>query len=79
MLSIEEAHVLTGLTDLNASAQFFLDGGVRPLLRLCTRRRRRVYHHANGTKFKIPAFDIDVKHTCGCRDAFDGILSCAML
>jgi hypothetical protein len=33
MLSIEEAHVLTGLTDLNASAQFFLDGGIRPLLR----------------------------------------------
>ena len=33
MLSIEEAHVLTGLTDLHASAQFFLDGGIRPLLR----------------------------------------------
>ena len=29
------------------------------------------YHDAEGRKFRVPAFDIDVKCTCGCGDAFD--------
>jgi len=29
------------------------------------------YSHVDGTRFKIPAFDIVVKCTCGCGDAFD--------
>jgi sugar/nucleoside kinase (ribokinase family) len=29
------------------------------------------YHHTDGTVFKIPAFEIAVKCTCGCGDAFN--------
>jgi sugar/nucleoside kinase (ribokinase family) len=29
------------------------------------------YHDRDGTKFKLPAFDIKVKCTCGCGDAFN--------
>ena len=29
------------------------------------------YHHADGTTFHIPAFDVDVVCTCGCGDVFN--------
>ena len=29
------------------------------------------YHDRDGTSFKVPAYDIKVKCTCGCGDAFN--------
>jgi sugar/nucleoside kinase (ribokinase family) len=29
------------------------------------------YHDRDGVKFTVPAFDIKVKCTCGCGDAFN--------
>ena len=77
MPSIDEVHALTGLSDLNDSAQFFLDRGVQCCV--FTLGAEGAYsHHIDGTKFKVPAYDIDVKCTCGCGDAFDAGFAVAL-
>jgi sugar/nucleoside kinase (ribokinase family) len=77
MPSIDEVHALTGLSDLNDSAQFFLDRGVQCCV-FTLGAEGAYYHHINGTKFKVPAYDIDVKCTCGCGDAFDAGFAVAL-
>lgn len=68
--SIEEAQALTGLTDMGDIARHFIDLGVKCCV-FTLGGDGAYYHHANGTVFKIPAFEIDVKCTCGCGDAFN--------
>jgi sugar/nucleoside kinase (ribokinase family) len=68
--SIEEAHALTGRSDLDGTAKFFLDLGVKACV-FTLGENGAYYHHADGTTFTMPAFDIAVKCTCGCGDAFD--------
>jgi sugar/nucleoside kinase (ribokinase family) len=75
--SIEEVHALTGLTGLNDPAHFFLDHGVQCCV-FTLGADGAYYHHADGTQFKIPAFDIDVKCTCGCGDAFNAGFAVAL-
>ena len=70
MPSIEEAQALCGLTDPGDTAKFFLDMGVRACA-LTLGRDGAYYHDRDGVKFHIPAFDIKVKCTCGCGDAFN--------
>jgi sugar/nucleoside kinase (ribokinase family) len=70
MPSVEEAEALTGLTDKSDMAKHFLDLGVKCCV-FTLGGDGAYYHHSNGTKFKIPAFDIEVKCTCGCGDAFN--------
>ncbi len=70
MPSIEEAQALCGLTDYADTAKFFFDMGVKACV-LTLGGDGAYYHAADGTKFKIPAFDIKVKCTCGCGDAFN--------
>ncbi len=70
MPSIEEAQALCGLTDYADTAKFFFDLGVKACV-LTLGGEGAYYHAADGTKFKIPAFDIKVKCTCGCGDAFN--------
>jgi sugar/nucleoside kinase (ribokinase family) len=70
MPSIEEAQALCGLTDYADTARFFFDMGVKACV-LTLGGDGAYYHHCDGVKFKIPAFDIKVKCTCGCGDAFD--------
>jgi sugar/nucleoside kinase (ribokinase family) len=77
MPSIDEVHALTGLSDLNDSAQFFLDRGVQCCV-FTLGAEGAYYHHMDGTKFKVPAYDIDVKCTCGCGDAFDAGFAVAL-
>jgi sugar/nucleoside kinase (ribokinase family) len=77
MPSIDEVHALTGLSDLNDSAQFFLDRGVQCCV-FTLGAEGAYYHHIDGTKFKVPAYDIDVKCTCGCGDAFDAGFAVAL-
>jgi sugar/nucleoside kinase (ribokinase family) len=70
MPSIEEAQALCGLTDHGDTAKFFLDMGVKACV-LTLGGEGAYYHDRDGAKFRIPAFDIAVKCTCGCGDAFD--------
>ena len=70
MPSIEEAQALTGLNDMADMAEAFIKLGVKCCV-FTLGGDGAYYHHANGTKFKIPAFAIDVKCTCGCGDAFN--------
>ena len=70
MPSIEEAEALTGFAGLADNARYFLDRGVKACV--FTRGADGAYYHdAEGTRFEVPAFDIKVKCTCGCGDAFN--------
>jgi sugar/nucleoside kinase (ribokinase family) len=68
--SIEEAQALTGLADIADTARYFLDHGVTCCV-FTLGENGAYYHHADGTHFRMPAFDIAVKCTCGCGDAFN--------
>jgi sugar/nucleoside kinase (ribokinase family) len=68
--SIEEAQALTGLLDMGDIAMHFISLGVKCCV-FTLGGDGAYYHHADGTVFRIPAFDIAVKCTCGCGDAFN--------
>ncbi|MBL8907163.1 MAG: sugar kinase [Rhizobiales bacterium] len=68
--SVEEAQALTGLTDMNDMARRFIDIGARCCI-FTLGADGAYYHHSDGTVFKVPAFEIAVKCTCGCGDAFN--------
>jgi sugar/nucleoside kinase (ribokinase family) len=70
MPSIEEAQALTGLNDMADMADVFIQLGAKCCV-FTLGAEGAYYNHADGTKFKIPAFAIDVKCTCGCGDAFN--------
>lgn len=70
MPSIEEARALSGVEDLADCTKFFHDRGVACCV-FSLGADGAYYSHADGTNFRIPAFDIKVKCTCGCGDAFD--------
>ena len=68
--SIEEARALTGLVDMRDTARHFLDLGVKACV--FTLGADGVYYHDGaGNTFQMPAFEIAVKCTCGCGDAFN--------
>lgn len=77
MPSIEEAHALTGRSDLEGTTKFFLDRGVKCCV-FTLGPDGAYYHHQDGTRFIIPAFAIDVHCTCGCGDAFDAGFAVAL-
>lgn len=68
--SIEEAQALTGLADMGDIARHFIALGVKCCV-FTLGGDGAYYHHTDGTVFRIPAFEIDVKCTCGCGDAFN--------
>ena len=70
MPSIEEAQALCGRSDYADTAKFFLDMGVKACV-LTLGGDGAYYHDSDGTSFKVPAYDIKVKCTCGCGDAFN--------
>ncbi len=70
MPSIEEAMALTERKTLEDTAKAFLGLGVKTCV-FTMGGDGAYYHSVDGTKFKIPAFDINVKCTCGCGDAFN--------
>lgn len=76
--SIEEAEGLSGLRNIEEIAQFFLDKGVGCCV-LTLGGVGAYYHHSDGTKFLIPAFEVDVVCTCGCGDAFDAGFATALI
>jgi len=70
MPSIEEASALTGFTGLADNARYFIDLGVKTCV-FTLGAGGAYYHDATGERFEVPAFDIKVKCTCGCGDAFN--------
>lgn len=66
--SIEDASAMSGLTKPEAVARFFLDLGVGSCL-LTMGGEGCLVATADGV-FRLPAFDIEVKDTTGCGDAF---------
>ncbi|MDX7952114.1 PfkB family carbohydrate kinase [Lichenihabitans sp. Uapishka_5] len=78
MPSIEEAHALTGRHDLEGTAAFFIDKGVRCCV-FTLGQDGAYYHHQNGTRFTLPAYEVPVRCTCGCGDAFDAGFAVALI
>jgi sugar/nucleoside kinase (ribokinase family) len=78
MPSIEEAQALCGLSDHGDTARFFLDMGVTACV-LTLGGDGAYYHDSHGVEFRVPAFDIIVKCTCGCGDAFNAGFAVALV
>ncbi|MHA1567153.1 MAG: carbohydrate kinase family protein, partial [Alphaproteobacteria bacterium] len=77
MPSIEEARALSGLESIGEVAQFLLDLGVKCCV--LTLGENGVYYcHRDGTRFHVPAFEIEVVCTCGCGDAFNAGFATAL-
>jgi sugar/nucleoside kinase (ribokinase family) len=70
MPSVEEAAALTGLSDHAAMAQFFLSQGASAVI-LTLGSEGAYCHDAKGLRFHMPAFDVAIKCSCGCGDAFN--------
>lgn len=68
--SIDEARALTGLFDMGEAARYFIDLGVKACV-FTLGGDGAYYHDCSGFSFRMPAFDIQVKCTCGCGDAFN--------
>ncbi len=78
MPSIEEARALSGIEDLVSCTKFFHDKGVAACV-FTLGGDGAYYSHKDGTRFHIPAYDIIVKCTCGCGDAFDAGFAVALV
>ena len=68
--SIEEARALSGQSGHADAARFFLDRGALACV-LTLGAQGAYYHDREGRAFHMPAFDVAVKCTCGCGDAFN--------
>jgi sugar/nucleoside kinase (ribokinase family) len=77
MPSIEEARALSGIEDLVDCTKFFHDRGVACCV-FTLGEHGAYFSHTDGTRFRIPAFKINVKCTCGCGDAFDAGFAVAL-
>ena len=58
--SEEEAMALSGLSDYDDVAKFLLDKGAGCVV-LTLGAEGALYRHSDGTRFHLPAFDIDVR------------------
>ena len=70
MPSVEEAGAMSGRSTVEDSAKYFLDAGVKCCV-FTLGGDGAYYAHADGTRFQLPAYEIDVVDTTGCGDAFD--------
>lgn len=70
MPSIEEAQDMSGCWGAEDCAAFYLDKGADACV-LTLGGEGAYYAAADGTRLRVPAFDIDVVDTTGCGDAFD--------
>ncbi len=76
--SIEEAQALSAISDIPGMVRFFLDKGAACCI-FTLGEHGAYYHHRDGTRFVLPAFEIDVKCTCGCGDVFDAGIAAAVV
>jgi len=75
--SIEEAHALTGRDDLQGTAEYFLERGVGCCV-FTLGPDGAYYQDRQGSRFRVPAFQVDVRCTCGCGDAFNAGFAVAL-
>jgi len=75
--SVDEAQALTGLSDMAEMARKFMDIGAGCCI-FTLGADGTYYHHKDGTVFTVPAYDIQVKCTCGCGDAFNAGFAVAL-
>ncbi len=76
--SVEEAQALTGLTDLDDMATFFMDRGAAACV-FTLGGDGAYYRDRKGLSFRIPAYAIDVVCTCGCGDVFNAGFAAGLL
>lgn len=76
--SVEEARALTGLTDLDEMARFFLDRGAGACV-FTLGAEGAWYRDRAGLSFTVPAWRIDVRCTCGCGDVFNAGFAAGLL
>ncbi len=76
--SVEEARALTGLTGLGDMARFFFERDVQACI-FTLGADGAYYHHRDGEHFVIPAFQVDVRCTCGCGDVFNAGLAAGLI
>ena len=76
--SVEEAQALTGLTDLDEMAAFFLARGAGACV-FTLGADGAYYCDRTGLTFRIPAFAVDVRCTCGCGDVFNAGFAAGLL
>jgi len=70
MPSIEEAKDMSGQGSVEDCARFYLDKGAACCV-FTLGGDGAYYAHRDGTRLKVPAYDIKVVDTTGCGDAFD--------
>ncbi len=70
MPSIEEARDMSGRTAAHDCASFYLDRGAGCCV-FTLGAEGAFYAHRDGTRFRVPAYDIEIVDTTGCGDAFD--------
>jgi sugar/nucleoside kinase (ribokinase family) len=70
MPSIEEAKDMSGQGTAEDCAKFYLDQGATCCV-FTLGGEGAFYAHKDGTRLKVPAYDINVVDTTGCGDAFD--------
>lgn len=75
--SIEEAQALTGRSDLRGTAEYFLERGVGCCV-FTLGPNGAYYCDQRGTRFHVPAYQVDVRCTCGCGDAFNAGFAVAL-
>ena len=78
MPSMEEARALTGIEPLDELAEYFISRGVRCCV-FTLGPDGAYYHHNDGKRFTVPAYEVNVRCTCGCGDVFDGAFAVALL
>ena len=71
MPNLEEAQMITGLTDLDELCDFFLNAGAKHVV-LKMGARGSLIKNKKGMRLRIPAFKVDVVDTTGCGDAWTG-------
>lgn len=76
--SEEEAKALSGLSANRDLAQFLIDRGAGCVI-LTLGADGAYYRHRDGTEFHTPAFQVEVKCTCGCGDCFNGGFATGLL
>jgi sugar/nucleoside kinase (ribokinase family) len=76
--SVEEAQALTGLSDLDDMAAFFMNRGAGACI-FTLGGDGAYYRDRTGLTFRIPAFAIDVVCTCGCGDVFNAGFATGLL
>lgn len=64
----EEGQILSGYSDLEDIAKFYLDKGVKTVV--VTEADGAYYHSSDGQKGFVPGFDVEVVDTVGAGDAF---------